>query len=299
MVEFIIAFREALEASVIVGIIYCVLIQSQAKTQLKKLWAGVYSAILASCLVAVLMIQLKKIFGNNAYEALFEGLFLYLTAGFIYYVIFWLSKHASNTKAIKEKTTNAMKLSGSGIFFLTFFAILREGFETVIFLLSSFSIKGSFSYFGFFLGIILAVLIGYFIIIQGQKIGLKIFFKITTLSLVLFASGMIAYGTHEIEEFLVKSNHVQEEQISRPWNILQPIKGSENKPSPILFNYNEQKGAYIHVLHDKGSVGVFLKGFLGYNSNPNYIELLLWILSLIFGYSIWHRTYSSRPLKRS
>jgi hypothetical protein len=33
------------------------------------------------------MIQLKKTFGNNAYEVLFEGLFLYLTAGFIYYVI--------------------------------------------------------------------------------------------------------------------------------------------------------------------------------------------------------------------
>lgn len=87
MVEFIIAFREALEASVIVGIIYCVLIQSQTKIQLKKFCAGVYSAILASCLVAVLMIQLKKTFGNNAYEVLFEGLFLYLTAGFIYYVI--------------------------------------------------------------------------------------------------------------------------------------------------------------------------------------------------------------------
>ena len=40
---------------------------------------------------------------------------------------------------------------------------------------------------------------------------------------------------------------------------------------------------YIHILHDKGAVGVFLKGFVGYNSYPNWVELLIWISTLIFG----------------
>ena len=40
----------------------------------------------------------------------------------------------------------------------------QEGFETVIFLISSFSMKGSFSYTGFFLGATLALIIGYIIL---------------------------------------------------------------------------------------------------------------------------------------
>ena len=35
-------------------------------------------------------------------------------------------------------------------------------------------------------------------------------------------------------------------------------------------------------MHDKGIIGV-LKGFFGYNSNPNVIELVLLIAALMFG----------------
>ena len=51
------------------------------------------------------------------------------------------------------------------------------------------------------------------------------------------------------------------------------------------------KEQFSHVLHDKGRVGVFLKGFLGYNSNPNWVEFIAWFISLIFGLSLWRKFY--------
>jgi len=61
----------------------------------------------------------------------------------------------------------------------------------------------------------------------------------------------------------------------------------------LFYNFLEKKGKYIHILHDKGSVGVFLKGFFGYNSNPNWIELFAWLVTLGFGLRIWRRFYKS------
>ena len=116
--------------------------------------------------------------------------------------------------------------------------------------------------------------------------------------LVMFASGMVAYGTHEMEEFLVKGNHLKyvnlesKIEIIRPWDILKPTKEIPGSANEIFYSFNINGGnKYTHILHDKGRVGVFLKGFLGYNSNPNWPELILWILSLFFGISMWRRFY--------
>ena len=113
-----------------------------------------------------------------------------------------MSKHVSNRADLEGKAQEAISSSSWGIFFVVFFSIIREGFETVVFLIGSFSFTGSFSYIGFLGGMFLAILIGYLIVVQGKKIDIRPFFKYTTLLLVFLASGMIAYGTHEVESYL-------------------------------------------------------------------------------------------------
>lgn len=294
MSEFIIVFREVLEASLVVGIIYLLLEKSNLKDHFKKLWLGVVAAIAASIAVGYLVILAKNSLGNNSTQALFEGVFLYLTAFLIWYVIFWLSKNVSDKKELESSTLNAIKISSWGVFFVVFFAILREGFETAIFLISSLSITGTFSYLGFFLGAILAILIGYLIVIQGRKVDIRNIFKYSTLLLVFLASGMIAYGTHEVEEYIVKSDIIEDfnsDDIYRPWDILQPKDSLSESDVAFMYTYDGSKEKYVHLFHDKGSVGVFLKGFFGYNSNPNLPELVLWLLSLFFGLRMWRGFY--------
>ena len=298
MNEFIIVFRESLEACLIVGIIYLLLEKNNLKKELRQVWLAVFSAIVASVVVAISLNYLKESIGNESISALFEGISMYITAGLLWYVIFWLSKHVSHKEGMEKKANQAISASGWGIFFLVFFAILREGFETALFLLGSFSMSGTFSYIGFFGGLILALLIGYGIVIQGRRINLRLFFQGTTFMLAIFASGMIAFGTHEVEEFVVKGNHLEivglqeEKQIARVWNILKPTTELPEGANSIFYSYNmSNKNMYTHILHDKGRVGIFLKGFFGYNSNPNWPEVFLWLLSLIFGLSMWQKFY--------
>mgnify|MGYP005723743753 FL=1 len=242
--------------------------------------------------------MLKESFSNESARALFESVFMFITAGLIWYVIFWLSKHVSDRKQLEAETNTAVQASTWGIFFVIFFSILREGFETAIFLLGSFSMTGSFSYLGFTVGAALAILIGYLVVVQGRKINLRSFFQATTLLLVFLASGMIAYGTHEAESYLVKSDNLQliglesKSDIARPWDILQPKDSLDEKDNPFFYSFDlKGKQKYTHIMHDSGRVGVFLKGFFGYNSNPNYVELLFWIISLIGGIALWRSFY--------
>ena len=279
MAEFIIVFREVLEASLVVGIIYLLIEKTNQAAHFTKLWYAVFASILASIAVGFMVIQAKNTLGNNSTQALFEAVFLYLTAFLIWYVIFWLSKNVSDKKVLEGQALNAMEISSWGIFFVVFFAILREGFETAIFLISSFSITGTFSYIGFISGAALAILIGYLIVTQGRKIDLRGVFKYTTLLLVFLSAGMIAYGTHEAEEYLVKSEQIEKSDIYRVWDILEPTQSAETGKT------------IYHPLHDKGSVGLFLKGFFGYNSNPNIPEVILWFLAMLFGLNMWRRFY--------
>mgnify|MGYP001483919512 FL=1 len=279
MAEFIIVFREVLEASLVVGIIYLLIEKTNQAAHFTKLWYAVFASILASIAVGFMVIQAKNALGNNSTQALFEAVFLYLTAFLIWYVIFWLSKNVSDKKVLEGQALNAMEISSWGIFFVVFFAILREGFETAIFLISSFSITGTFSYIGFISGAVLAILIGYLIVTQGRKIDLRGVFKYTTLLLVFLSAGMIAYGTHEAEEYLVKSEQIEKSEIYRVWDILEPTQSAETGKT------------IYHPLHDKGSVGLFLKGFFGYNSNPNIPEVILWFMAMLFGLNLWRRFY--------
>ena len=301
MNEFIIVFRESLEACLIIGIIYLLLEKNNLKKELKQVWLGVFSAIVASVIVAISLNYVKESIGNESISALFEGISMYITAGLLWYVIFWLSKHVSHREGMEKKANQALAASGWGIFLLVFFAILREGFETALFLLGSFSMSGTFSYVGFSAGLILALLIGYGIVIQGRKINLRLFFQGTTLMLAIFASGMVAFGTHEVEEFMVKGNHLElvglqeEKQITRAWDILKPTSELPVAANSNFYSYNiNNKNMYTHILHDKGRVGVFLKGFIGYNSNPNWPEVFLWALSLFFGIRMWRKFYFKR-----
>ena len=309
MNEFIITFRETLEAALIVGIIYTVISRQGLKKEVLQLWYAVGASIVASLIVALSLNNIKESIGNESIEKLVEASLMFITAGLLWYVIFWLSKKVSDREVLEGQTSSAIKTAGLGVFFLVFFAILREGFETAIFLMGSFSILGTFSYVGFFSGMILAILLGYLVVVQGRKVDLTYFFRVTTLLLVFFASGMVAYGTHEAEEFLVKGDHLDwvgledkeledgstikaKDQIKRVWNVHIPKKALEKNDNVIFYSFNlHGKEKYSHWLHDKGRVGVFLKGFFGYNSNPNWAELILWFFSLIFGLSLWRKFY--------
>ena len=74
---------------------------------------------------------------------------------------------------------------------MAFLAVLREGFETAVFLLATFHASASTSWLGAVLGIVLAAGIGYGIYKGGVKLNLTRFFRVTGLVLVVVAAGLV------------------------------------------------------------------------------------------------------------
>lgn len=328
MNEFIITFRECLEAALIVGIIFVVIQKNGFGNQVKMLWLSVFAAVAASAILGVGLYEaLEK--AGDAFKEMLEGIFMYITAGLLFYVIFWMSKNLASRDAITKQTTATLSRGSRwGLFFLVFFAILREGFETALFLVASTGIDKSFSYLGFFGGIFLAVLIGYLIVAQGRKIKLAPFFKWTSLLLVIFAAGMIAYGTHEIHEYMeyrehaehgeqavesaeneechellehasapgaeISSEAAEEEEEEYAFDIFKNKLGTEKISGPYVFH--EDCGVNVHIMNSSGVVGSFLKGLFGYNTSPTWLEIILWIVSIAFGLYIWNRAYKTKKV---
>ena len=83
----------------------------------------------------------------------------------------------------------------------------------------------------------------------------------------------------ELKRLENRDSKIEKSSITRVWNILEPTQSIDTGQT------------IYHPLHDKGSIGIFLKGFFGYNSNPNIPEVILWIVALFFGLNMWRRFY--------
>jgi high-affinity iron transporter len=85
---------------------------------------------------------------------------------------------------------------------MAFFAVLREGLETAVFLLAAFQASSNAltAGLGALLGILTAVVIGVGIYRGGVRINLARFFRITSVFLVLIAAGLLATAVHTAHE---------------------------------------------------------------------------------------------------
>jgi high-affinity iron transporter len=130
--------------------------------------------------------------------------------------------------------------------------VVREGIETVLFLFAATRVAESPVLFavGGFLGLAIAVVIGYSIYKGSSRLNLRTFFNVTSLVLIVFAAGLLAYGIHEFIEA----------------GIIPPLV------DPV-WNIN-------HILSEKSTFGLFLKAILGYNGNPALVEVVAYFLYL-------------------
>ncbi len=146
------------------------------------------------------------------------------------YMIVWMRRNARGIKATLEGDAASALAAGStmALVAMAFLAVLREGFETSVFLLAAFqnandtTAAGS----GAVLGLIAAVAIGLGLYRGGVRINLTRFFKITGLVLVFVAAGLLATAVHTAHE-AGWINGLQAQAIDLSW-LVQPgtISGS-------------------------------------------------------------------------
>ena len=268
MAELIIVFREVLEASLIVGILYTYLNQTNQMDSIKSLWQGVIVALVASVIGSFLFQKLAGGFQGQA-EKLFEGFVMIIAAIILGTMIVWMAKNKNIAEDLKNKADHALASSkvNYGIFALAFISVFREGIETILFLYGVMMKEGSLSISLSLLGAVIGVGIGILIFVQGKKVPLKTFFNVSSIILIFVAAGMLAYGVHELESAGLIPNY------GRIWDI---------NPAKLL------DGSYP-LFHDKGHIGSLFKGLFGYNGDPSLIELASWLLTISVLTTIWKK----------
>jgi high-affinity iron transporter len=196
---FVIGLREGVEASLIVGIVAAFLAQQGRKEMLRYVLLGVGLAILICTGIGVGLQLLNEELPQRQQEMLETVIGLGAVA-IVTFMIFWMSRHARGLKSDLEGSVSEALAEGSAraLVGMSFFAVLREGIETVVFLLAIFqgAQDPTAAGFGAVLGILLAIVIGFGIYRGGIHLNLGRFFKLTAVVLVFVAAGLLANAAH-------------------------------------------------------------------------------------------------------
>jgi high-affinity iron transporter len=197
--SFFILLREGFEAMLIAVLVFMYLDKVKAREKRPAVFWGIAAGIVASMFVAV---GFKKIAGiTHAHEELFEGAVMLIAAAMLTYVAFFCH-HAK--QHVEGKVDKAVATGNSFILsFTVFLAILREGFEIVLFYAALIG-SGIYNTVPVFVGAAIGTvaLIGvYFGLNKVTKvIPIGIFFRVSSILLFALAAYFAYSGIHELHE---------------------------------------------------------------------------------------------------
>lgn len=254
----LVTFREALEASLIVTIISAYL-RKIGRTELNRyLLAGSLLAVLVSLALGW---TVHLIYGElkGVGAAMFEGTAALTATLVLTYMVLWMGRNARMIRhEIEQKVDVAVSRGQTfGIFALAFVAVVREGIETVLFLTVFFFADPSGTVVGIVLGVG-AVLLLVMLLLKGTyKLDIRRFFKYSSILLVVLAAGLAGYGAHELIEASESSGF------------------SLGVLSQDAFNINPSSTE--DIFHEKGVVGSILRALVGYDGNPEWLRVFVYL----------------------
>ena len=266
---FVIALREGIEAALIVSILLAYLKQLGRNDRSKLVWWGTGLAVGLSAALGTAIFALGADFEGTA-EQIFEGLVTLTAVGVLTWMIFWMRRQGARIKSdLQHKVDTALVAGGLALAALAFFAVLREGVETALFLFAAAegtAVEGGAvgaQLVGAALGLVLAVVLGFLLYRGGIRMNLRTFFKITGAILIVVAAGLFAYSVHELQE--------------AGW-------------FPFLEAHAYDISA---TLPDDAGIGAVLRGLVGFNADPGVLEVLAWATYLVVVGTLYLRPYTS------
>lgn len=262
--SFLITLREGLEASLVISILLTYLTKTGRRHESGAVWAGTAAAVALCVAVGTLIFVLVDGLHGNAAYAVEGGIALAATI-VLTHMVFWMRAHARTLGAelrakVERSTTIALGV-------IAFVAVLREGLETVLFLLSASTetATGAPVVVGGIAGLALSVVIGVAIYRGGTRLNLRTFFNVTAVLLLLFAAGLAGKTVHEFRELAGWESG---------W-LVEPVWSIESGPWA------------------SGTFYDFMRGLFGWHREPEMMRLLAYVGYLVPTLAIYRR--GSRP----
>ena len=271
---FIITLREGVEAALIVSILLAYLRQLGRQDLSRLVWWGTVLAAVVSFVVGTIIFVVGAEFEGRG-EQVFGGIATLTAVAVLTWMIFWMRRQGARIRTeLQEKVNLALVAGGTALGLLAFFAVLREGIETALFLfaaaqgtaVASGSVAGQLL--GAFLGLAIAVVLAALLYRGAIKMNLRSFFRLTGLILIVIAAGLFAAGIHELQE--------------AGW-------------FPFL-----QTSAFdiSATLPDDGGLGAILRGLVGYSAAPTTLEVVSWLGYLLIVGGLYLRPVASLARQR-
>ncbi len=246
--------REGIEAALIVGIVASYLVRSGRREWLPALWIGVGLACAVSLAAGAALDIIVGELPQRGQE-LFEAVIGLIAAAMLTSMVFWMRKAARSIKGELQAGVD-MALAGPhqglALVGLAFLAVVREGLESVFFLLATFQQNSGWApAIGAGLGIGLAAIIGYAIYALGVKLNLRSFFRWTGILILFVAAGLVANAVRSLHE-------------AGLWNHLQQS----------VYDLGT-------ILPADSALGTVLSGFFGYQERAVLGEVIAYLAFLI------------------
>ena len=249
---FIIALREGLEASLIVGILVAYILKSDRRHLLLPLWSGVAAAVVGSIGLGFILSRTSEELTERA-EEIFVGTTSFLAVALVTWMVFWMKRTARTLKAdLHGKVDSALRTGPLALAGAAFFAVIREGLETALFVYSNFKTVSHTrsSTLGLILGFSVAISLGYLIFKSAIKLDLGKFFRFTGVALVVVAAGVLSYGVHEFQEL--------------GW-----LPGGESYAWDVS-----------SLIPSDSLLGATLGGLVGFDNSTSWLQLGIWAIYL-------------------
>ena len=268
LATFVIGLREGLEAVLVVSIVAAFLKRNGISR--RPMWFGVFTAVLICIAVGVGLQAFERALPQAQQEGL-EAIIGVVAVIFVTAMVVWMGRNARGLKAqIEGAATHALgRGTGWALAGMAFLAIIKEGFETAVFLLATLQASTSVwaAGIGAVAGIGVSCLVGYGLYTGGVRLNLGKFFRISSVFLIFVAAGLVLTALrrgHEAGWITIGQQHT----VDLSW--LAPI----------------------------GSIrSALITGVLGIPADPRIIEVLGW-----FGYLVpmlliafWPRRWRPAP----
>ena len=245
----IMAFREGLEAFLIIVVLLKFLGKTNNDHLKKQVWKGTYAGIFVSLALGLILMLISSYIGGLKTTAkLWESIGGLIAVILVTTFIIWMIKHSSNIKAVIENEAS-QNLTKKGVFLLALFMIAREGTEIAIF-----SFAGKYSVIPVILGLALSIGLVLLINYSLVKVNLKTIFTITLAYLILQAGYLFGYSIHEGLSAAKSLGWLHENNFvfTKAFNL-----------SKTVFN------------HKEGILGLPLNVGLGWYSKPEWVQFIL------------------------
>lgn len=268
--QFLLAFREILEAGLVTAIIVAYLKRTEKTILSRYVWQGVYLAVAGSFVFGAFI---WFIYGGvtGPFKPLFEGIAALFAVLVLSSMIFWMATKGKELRIEVERRVEDIVTRGATLALISFSftVVFREGLETVLFLTPFLLEDATGTLVGAFLGLTASLALTYVIYVVGMKIDIRKSFYFTSVLLLLLAAGMAGYGVHELVEYS------KEIGLELGWLGQYAYALDIPRDSP---------------LHHKGAIGLILAVMFGYTVSAEWargivhfaylavaLPLLVWI----------------------